>query len=354
MRILLVYPGHAVSTIDVAEGYEAALMELGHCVQAYEYHAAIHFYGVSIEYYRQEYDDGFAPFDDAYMVLASEHVAIDAVDFVPDVVLIVNGFMLHRRAYDLLHRLQLPLALLLTESPYLDRQQVVMMEKGHIAAAFTNDLLSVEPLFEQSAGVRTVYLPHSYRAKRHRPRKEPPGRYSTDVFFHGTLWPERVALLEPLLDLPYNVAIAGIDPELKDVEDTQKLAGTMIHNEELAFWYNGTKIAINHNRTTIGTDCDGNWLHIEEDCHSLGPRAFEISACGTFQLCDNKRPELEEVFGDSVATYADKEDLLAKVDYFMTHEDEREEMAQEALTRVQDCSFVRRAEEILVPVLEDL
>jgi spore maturation protein CgeB len=90
------------------------------------------------------------------------------------------------------------------------------------------------------------------------------------------------------------------------------------------------------------------------DAYSLGPRAFEIAACGAFQLCDDTRPELREIFDDTVATYTDGRDLQSTTAYYLAHDAKRQEMAQEARRRVAPCSFLNRAREIVVPELERL
>lgn len=358
MKILLIYPGHQTSTIDVATGYEQALMRLGHQVKAYDYHNALTFYRMAFASWVKA-NPGAKMHKNADFVLASEHVAIEALDFAPDVVLIVTGTALHRRAFELLHCLSLPLALLLTESPYSDEVQSVIMTKGHISVAFANDQSSVIPLTEAS-GVKTVYLPHSYNPDVHRIRGAIRG-YETDVFFHGTMFPERVEMLEPLLDLPYDVHVGGPDPSFtiegltdEEVEDALDEHGEhYIDNHEMSYYYNGTNIAVNNHRTFIGV-LDGE-RHISNGAaYSIGPRTYEIAACGAFQLCDDTRPELQEVFGDSVAVYSDRDDLIQKICYFLNHEDERQEMAQNAFERVRDCTFERRAEQILIPTLMEV
>lgn len=339
MRILLVYPGHKFSTIDVAEGYEKALRALGHEVKAFNYHNAITFYAAALALWGEQNPDLRRSLDDV-SVMASEHVIINAVDFVPDVVLIICGNALHRRAYDLLHRLCLPIALLLTESPYSDELQAKIINQGHIAVAFTNDKSSVSMLSEE--GKRVIYLPHSYDAEIHRLRQAS-ASFETDVFFQGTLFPERQELFYPLRELPYGVYIGGPDPTVKveDEDDFEEMMSQTMSNRELAFYYAGTKVAINHHRTN-------------GKAYSIGPRAFEIAACGAFQLCDDTRPELRDVFDGSVATYHDGGDLVSKIDYYLTHEDERQMMAQEAHKRVQECTFERRASDILVPALMEV
>lgn len=348
MRILLIYPGHSHSTIDVAVGYEGALRSLGHDVRAFNYHNQLAFYSEALRHWLRVNPE-FRVNDpgEAALLLASEQVIFEAIDLVPDVVLIVSGFALHRRAYDLLDSLGLPLALILTESPYLDEEQAKIIIQGHIRLAFTNERTSVDRL-EELGGARVEYLPHSFDSTRHFSRDAEDG-YQSDVFFFGTMWPERGRLLWPLKGWiarwrrGWRIQIEGV----------KSLGKGLIDNDELIKSYNGTRIALNHHRTIAGADENGRERHINE-AWSLGPRAYEIAACATFQLCDDTRGELAEVFGDTVAMYRDGPDLRRKVDYYLTHDDEREEMAWAAHGRVQTCSFEERAEAILLPAIEEV
>jgi spore maturation protein CgeB len=125
----------------------------------------------------------------------------------------------------------------------------------------------------------------------------------------------------------------------------------------MAKLYNGTRIAINHNRTICGVDPDGirEAEHISPgEAYSLGPRTYEIAACGAFQLSDNSRKEMYDLFGDSIAVYNDADDLQAKVDYYLTHENERQEMADEAHARVQGCTYENRVRKVLLPFLKEV
>ena len=346
MRILLAYPGHSYSTIDVAIGYDRALRELGHTVKAFDYHNQIAFFDKALEYWSQANPTWDRRDSDA-VILASERIAIAAVEFVPDVVVVVCGLSLHPRGYDLLHRLALPVVTILTESPYLDEMQTDMINFSNVVAVFTNEIESVDRLADYMSA-RVTYLPHSFDPVRHRPMAVPE-RYHTDLFFYGTLWPERKTLLRPIRD--------------KDKDNKYILSGTksgetdpngVLVNDELARYYAGTKIALNHHRTISSHD-NGREIHIDQGAAwSLGPRAYEIAGCGAFQLCDDTRGELTAVFGDTVATYTDADDLLSKVDYYLTHRREREDMAMTAHERVADCTFAHRAREIVIPVLSEL
>jgi spore maturation protein CgeB len=344
MKILLIYPGHSHSTIDIATGYKNALRAIGHEVWPFMYHDQLAFYQYAIQCWMKK-NKNFKPDDPAQatLVAASEQALIAAVDFVPDVILIVNGFALHKRAYDLIDKICLPLVLILTESPYLDGEQAKIIAQGHVRLAFTNDRSSLDQLREDSGG-RIEYLPHSYDPTRHHKKDAVLDKYETDVFFFGTLWPGRVRLFEPVKKWckrhKVKAEIGGVG--------FKTLKG-MIDNEQLVRYYSATKIAINHHRT-ISMAKNGVEVHCE-NAYSLGPRAYEIAACKAFQLSDS-RPELHEVFGDTVPVYTDADDLIGKLQYYLDFAGEREEIAEAAYQRVQSCSFEHRAREILLPTIE--
>ena len=91
-----------------------------------------------------------------------------------------------------------------------------------------------------------------------------------------------------------------------------------------------------------------------DGAYSLGPRAYEIAACGAFQLCDDQRPELHDIFNGSIPTYKDAADLQDKIGYYLAHDAEREALRAESLKRVQACSFVERARDIVIPRIKQV
>jgi spore maturation protein CgeB len=348
MRILLVYPGTRHSTYDIALGYHEALEELGHEIRPYNFHDYLDYHGGAIKFWKEENPE-FNPTDDQigemWMRWSSEPLIIHIIESAPDLILIVGGLALHANAYRLMGRFNIPKAVILTESPYIDEKQSRILIDGGVHLAFTNEKASVAPL--RAMTDRPVeYLPHSIAPSRHYPGTE--NGFKTNVFFHGTWWPERGRLF-----CDVHKMLGGRRTRIVGVgwEDGIGHAQHVTPNDELANWYRGTDIALNHHRTitTIGDE----EKHIPTGiAQSIGPRAYEIAACGAFQLCDDTRPELGEVFGDSVATYADAEDLLQKIEYYLAHPGEREEMALASRARVAFCRFADRTEQILLPVIE--
>lgn len=348
MKVLLVYPGTRHSTYDVALGYHEALEELGHTVIPFNFHDYLDYHAGAIRFWKRE-NPNFRPNDAATAEMwtrwSSEPVVIHIVEHAPDLILIISGMTLHAHTYNLMGRFNIPKAVVLTECPYIDKRQAEILMYGHTHLAFVNDKNSVGPLKELT-GKPTVYLPHSYSPKRHYPAPVDT-EYQTDLFFHGTWWPERGEVFEKLNFNGHKIRIVGVGWEAG--------VGHMQHvtaNDELAEWYRGTKIALNHHRTI--QQVGENPKHIPMDAAwSIGPRAYEIAACGAFQLSDNTRPELGEVFGNSVATYTDADDLQEKVDYYLAHDNERVAMASESLARVENCSFTDRARKVLIPAIEE-
>ena len=413
MRILLVASGHSVSTIDVFHGYSAALRAAGHEVRDANLHNWYAYHAVALRAWRwhrlraalKRRDWGelrhwaevlpyaskarqaiqhrarIVPEKELIPVgylpqMASEQIGVEIVKHVPDVVIAVCGLALHKAAFDACWRLGVPMALMLTESPYLDKEQAHRVCHPAVRLAFVNDKTSVLGLkreltlvadnhratAETEAGkaqadgmkdAKVTYLPHSFNPEVHYPA-EVPG-YRTDVYFHGTWWPERRRLLHPLKRWArwhhprWRVRVGGIWAPVGN----QTPRGTR-SNATLAEAYRHTRIALNHHRTVIGVE-GGKERHVQA-AHSLGPRAFEIAACGAFQLCDDARPELGEVFGGSVATYRDADDLREQVAYWLdpAHEQEREDRAWASYQRVQGCTFEARAREIVAPALEGI
>ena len=93
------------------------------------------------------------------------------------------------------------------------------------------------------------------------------------------------------------------------------LQGEYIDNRELRCHYAGAKILLNDH-----------WDNMAK--HSLlSNRLFDAGACGAFVITDEV-DGLSNVFGDSVVSYKDADDLKQKVAYYLKHEKERNAKAQ--------------------------
>lgn len=347
-KIMLVYSGHMVSTLDVGRGWERALRLMGHDVRPYNYHDRIQFYNLAGEAWQQR--TGRRMEMHHLVRMASEGAVAEAVEYRPDAIIIITGLVLDRVLFTVFNALSLPVALILTESPYSDGDQSVLLP--YCQAVFTNDKSSMSRLGRFTKHLH--YLPHSYDPWQHYPQAVGP-EYQHDVFFFGTLYPERRQMLQGITWRGIDASIAGTHilntGEVKVVKATKHGLRMWQPNNELVKHYAGSRISLSWHRTTAdyfkGTV-------IGQDAYSLGPRAFEIPASGGFMLSDPSRPELQDVYGDTVPTFDGPEALLRQVRYWLAHEDERKGLAQAQRAAVAPCSFRERGESIVWPVVEAL
>jgi spore maturation protein CgeB len=317
VRVLVIHPGHGFSTADVYTGLCAGLEAHGATVIGYPLDGALHI-NLAVYGLAQQHAPALAASFDPYAVAAHAIVG-NAIWKEVDAVLVVTGQNVHFGAIGTLRKAGIKTALLCTESPYLTLQR-----ERHDAAlydvVFTNDRYAV-PLFGRP-GVH--YLPAAYNPATHR-ADGPRSPVAPDAFFVGTGFAERRALFA-------TADWTGIDLRLMGTlwdgdDDDETILSRLLANADAASYYRSARVNINHHRTTADYR-DGE--HIATGAaYSLGPRAYEIAACGGFQLMDDSRPEARAVFGDALATYrhGDAADLTRQVRYWLSHPTERERVA---------------------------
>lgn len=351
MRILLSYPGHSISTFDVAKGWQDGLRLLGHEVFIMQYEHNVPFYGAVLDYWIEKGpNEDFKPTMFDVFWLASQDLTCKALDLMKvaplDFVLIVTGLLHHPRVFEHFKTLEIPTVLIFTESPYNDEMLADILPLPDVV--FTNDLNSVEPF--RKVNPNSFYMPHSYNPSMHHPSngEELGEEYRHEVFFLGSLYEERKALFEELARC-YEGS-ARLDIVGTSMDKKGRMTGEMI-NDELIKHYWGSQIVLSPNRTTADYFAK---TQIETEAWSMGPRVYEVAACGAFQLTDNSRGELQEVFGDVIPIYRDGAGLAKMVAHFLEEEGEREALALMARKEVAPCTFENRARHILFPTLEEV
>ena len=332
MKVFVIHPGASWSTHDTYVGVVAGLKALpGVSVYEGRVDTILNWYDTAIHLGVQS--GAWTP--DAYKTevlnrqrMASAHITQAILDVWPDVVISVSGHNYHLHDADALRKVGVRTAVLLTESPYFGELEGEMAR--HYDVAFTNERRSADRLHAH-------YLPHAYNPAVHTP--DGPHAYAADVLFIGSLFDERRDL--------FNAVDWGDAEFLWRGHDMSEHPTDVVPNEETAAYYRACKVAVNHHRTTTS---HGSGQHIRpEEAESLGPRAYEIAACGAFHLCDDSRPELWDVFGEWAATYraGDAADLGRQARYWLKHEDRREETARACREAVQPHSWVVRAKQVL-------
>lgn len=90
-----------------------------------------------------------------------------------------------------------------------------------------------------------------------------------------------------------------------------------IDNEELHKYYSSAKIVLNDHRPDM------------KESGFINNRTFDVTATGALLVSDYM-PEIEEIYGDSVPMYKTEEELVQIIQYYLSHEEERQEKAKKA------------------------
>lgn len=319
-RLLFVWPSAEFSTWDVARGYREAIdRHGGFDVHDYRLSARIRYHATALGEQRAENLNLLTR-------MASDNVVVEAMRHRADLVFIVSGMALHPDAIWLLRRAGIPTAVLFTESPYNDQEQHEFYAVYPEMIGFTNE--------RTSATNGWTYVPHAYDARVHRPAE--PTIPPCDVLLLGTLWQDRIALLERVDWTGIDVRLFGTwvaPPAPEDSSIGRYFTPGCVRNVDAPGYYAAAKICLNPHRA-------------HPTAESLNPRAYELAACGAFQLID-RRAEGHDVFGPTVRTFAGAEHLEDVLRYWLARDAERGDHAAAARRRVAPHTFDDRLETVL-------
>ena len=330
MRAVLVHPGPAFSVADVANGWEKALRGLGvavapfHTGDAMTYHErALRAAGATDTELGQQ-----------AATMAAANLRQLCFDWWPDVVIIVSAFFVPPETYKMLQGRGMKVAVILTESPYEDDNQVPIAE--HADLAVVNDPMNLD---RYPAG--TMYLPHAYDPDLHRPGPASP-EAASDFCFVGTGYPERVRFLEAVDFDGIDVALAGNWSELGDgsplVDYVAHDLAACCPNDEAVRLYQSCKASANIYRTSaIRPELEDGW--------AMGPREVELAACGTFFLTQD-RGENRDVL-PMVPRFEGPDDLSDQLRWWLARPEQREQVASAAREAVADRTFTANASRLL-------
>lgn len=314
MRVLFVWPIVRYSVWDVAKGYHAAL-----CRALGPENVIDYYLDRRVVYHQKAVPEELRADAAVLSKLSTENVINEALYANVDVVLIMSGLNFHPAGLWLLHRAHIPTAVLFTESPYEDDYQLEWVSTVPGISVMTNDAASAQQF-------HWTYIPHAFDPAIHHPL---PIAKTHDVLMIGSGWTERQRLLEAVDWTGVDLRLYGIWPELTETSPLHRfyIPGN-VKNEDAVTLYSEARICLNvHRRSIVAA--------------SIGPRGYELAACGAFQLSDF-RPDLPEIFGESVPTFASSIGLEQLIRYYLEHESERLSKAHEAHLRVASHTFDAR------------
>lgn len=212
---------------------------------------------------------------------------------------------------------------------------------------FTNDPETVQA-HKESGCPHVEFLSFGHLPSLHKKiqlSEEEKNKYASDICFVGTVSEERLKVLEALSDFdlkvwsPRFVYSLGENYRIEKKElptsspPYLKFTGHAVWGEELVKVYNASKIVLN--------------IHSPQTVPIM--RDFEATGCGAFLLTDHARG-LESMFipGEEIVCYGDIEDLKNKANYYLSHPEEREEIAEKGWLRAQkDHTYARRMGELI-------
>ena len=306
LRAALVAQGHEIADYVLTRrmSYHAAAMEMGGVVSTAETQAMV-------------------------CKQASENVIVEVLYHRADLVLVISGLNFHPIGLWLLDQMRaprIPVAVVFTESPYEDRQQKEWVSAHPEAIVFTHDRFSA-----RRHGWH--YLPHAFDPDVHRPVDPDPDE-ACDVLLVATGWPARQELIEKVNWTGIKLRLIGPWPNLLAGHPLKAVhEDACLPNSDLPRLYASAKICLNHFRP-------------HPQAESLSPRSYEVAGCGAFQISD-PRPELIEIFGETVPTYRDASELEGLLRYYLAHDDERRQLAARARALIQGETFLKRVSELM-------
>lgn len=307
LRILLVHPGCDISVNDVHAGVSDGLRAAGCEVYDYALNKRIQADSAYLHYlWHKGKKQCEKPTDAQVLYKAGEGLVTRALKLMPDVVIVVSAMYLHPNTLELMRRAGIKVAILFTESPYMDDAQARLIP--WTCVAWTNERTSAR------LGMR--YLRHAWHPAIHGPsdRRGDPSVPAHQVVFVGTAFQERVDLIEAVDWTGIDLALYGEWGLLSKRSPLKRFVKDgYIQNAHTAALYQRATIGLNLYRTSkgFGKDCG----HIDA-ADSLNPRAYELAATGCFSISDY-RAEVAEVFGEAVPTFRRPEDLRPLIDRWL-------------------------------------
>ena len=212
---------------------------------------------------------------------------------------------------------------------------------GEYDVLFFKDRFLVE--LAKRVGRNAYYLPECIQPKWHKKvelSEEEMERYGCDITIAGNLYYYRALILEYLLKNGYDIKIWG-----PPVPRWLKSPVVKVHQNhyvaelEKAKAFRAAKICLN----TFQGEVSG-----------VNLRTFEIAGCGGFQICEY-RPEVEEFFtpNEEIIVFYNLKDLKEKIDYYLTHPEERQAIADRAYERAhREHTYEKRLKQMLKVIAE--
>ena len=337
MKVLVVGPAAYYSTWDVFEGHVAGFRDNGCEVLTYDYGKRLRAFGEFAAWakkHRRIEED----FGERVYAWCGESIYITAKVHKVDLVWLVAPQHIHPVPLALLKMDGIKTAGYMTECPYEDEVQAE--RAAMFDYCFLSDRNSLDYWRERNP--QSFYLAHAYEPTRHYPAW---ADQKHDVIFIGTGFPARRKFLQAVDWEGINFGAYGHWRGLpKTAPIRAHLESRIVDNAETAGLYRASRIGLQLHR--VDTYYQHGWRIKPGAAYSIGPRSYELAACGVFQVSD-ERPELHDVFNGSVPTFSTPLELGALLRRYLADPVARQELAQRQHEAIQPHSFANRIKEVL-------
>lgn len=202
---------------------------------------------------------------------------------------------------------------------------------------FVKDTYVLDTL--RKAGFRNVrYLPQCTNTDVYKPcqlNNEEQELFGAEVSLVGSRYAYRLRMLKEIEE--YNISLWGRGwSKISDERLRGFVRGGDIRGSRKAKVFSGSAISLNPH-------------HPLNDIRGTNSRTFDIAACKGFQLLDDKE-DLRDLLkaGEEVICFRTAEELKKLIGYYLSHPDERRQLAEAAYQRVlKNHTYYNRASEIL-------
>lgn len=359
MKFFCIHPGASTSTADVYSGLTRALQREGHDLVHYRLDQRISDSGAWFHWKwnrlkkQGEIRDKATPAD--VLLHAHGDLLIRLMMHECEWVLIFSSMYTPLAIVKAMKKAGHKVAVVFTESPYEDDAQLRFVE--HVDIAWTNERSSVERL--RKGGDHVYYMPQGYDPEIHTIGHVAERAFQAhDVVFVGSGFHERIATLS-------NVDWTGIDLGLYGTWGhvgsrsvlRRYLRSGEIPNEVTASLYRRARIGLNLYRTSRGFGDRVGKIDKESrtfnryGAESLNLRAYELAACGCFQVSDY-REEVREVFGDLIPTFKNGAELEQIIRDYLEDPNERMRIARLIPEAVRPHTWDVRARQLVSEIQE--
>lgn len=267
--------------------------------------------------------------------------------FRPDVVLVFKGFRFPHKMVNAIQSAGYRVGVWLVDDPYR------LKTHYHLVKPYSFVLTQEESCvpFYRKMGKPSFHLPLAVNLEKYGPLPSVPQKYRSDICFIGSGFPVRILMIDKLAPFLRNKDFLLIGQWWHRLKSYSQLRHCIINKpvppEEVLKYYNGAKIVLNIHRTP--NDRHENFKNLP----AITPnnRTFEIAGCRAFQLTSARKGLSKFYKSNEIVTFNGWKDLRKKLEYYLTHKDEREAIAKRAYARTKTHHTYKARLEYLIVLL---